>query len=258
MDEIRLPSTDSMEDAGRDKSTYDISDVADENAADYINNMKLVAQNSDLAANLKLSQKYARTAYFNDPQEIAKAEAASEQAKAYAAENLSQINLDTLSNGDYEKMLNATINSADPKGVNTLDATCERSAILRHAVGQLNEKDMAAVLNAQSPSAQIRMIESIKEMHPEAMPSQEQIEAYTKSVKEALINDKPRPELTDMKSINNAISAKTNGVYETSVGIAREELAVQQATQKAAATRKFSNGLSGISSMSSPDNTFNY
>ena len=254
MDEIKLPNTDSMEDAGRDKSTYDISDVADENAADYINNMKLAAQNSDLATNLKLSQKYARTTYFDDPQEIAKAEAASERAKAHAAENLSQINLDTLSNSDYEKMLNATINSADPKGINTLDAACERSAILRHAIGELDDKSLHAVLNSQNPKFQAEIIETIKEQHPEALPSEEQLNAYKKDIKEALIDGKPRPELTDMKSINANISAKTSEIYNDHVEAAINE----QTAQKAAATRRFSNGLSGISSMSSPDNTFNY
>lgn len=258
MDEIKLPSIDTMKDAGRNKNAYDVTNIVDNDAAEYIENLRLASEKNDLANNLKLSQKYARTTYFDDPQEIAKAEAESKNAKTAAEANLKNIDLNSISGHDYEKMLNATVNSADPNGINTLDATCERSAILRHAIGELDDKSLHAVLNSQNPKFQNEIIETIKEQHPEALPSQEQLDVYKQSIKEALINEKPRPELTDMKAISAAIGTKTNETYENSVNIAREERINQQMAQKAAATRRFSSGLSGISSMSSPDDTFNY
>ena len=233
---------------------YDIENVADENVADYINALG----NATLADNrIIVAQKSVENdaiVHFNNEQYVIEDRNKSEQAHDWANDSLKKIDVNTLSNDDYEKMINATINNADPKHENTLDSICERSAILRHIVGHTDDKQMHALLNAQSPSAQARFIEDAKIMYPEAMPSQEQVDAYKKDIKEALLNGKPRPETMDVKTISDNIRDKANVVYENNVDTARK----QQAAEKAAATRRFSNSLSGMSDISSPANTFDY
>lgn len=252
MEELRTDSSVMLSEKQRDGSLYDTSDVENPSVADYIKNIGEMAVNNDRKATAQMAAT-AKNAHLGSESEIRDYDYRANEAKENAAKAAAEIDVNSISKSDFEKILNAQTNAADKDGKNTLDDRIERTATMRHVIANLDDKQMAAWIGALPPRVQDKMLAEQRETNPQAFPTQEQLDVYKKEIKQAVIDGEPRPDITSNRAIDEYIQGKTNEVYVEHAQTAKAE----KEAAKASKMSRFSSTYVA-SSMNTPSNDMDF